>query len=526
MHMKYISSTLAIVTLFSQLAFTSCQDINETDDGARLPKSMASQRAFYKRDADQVEYILKIQAYLSGEAVTFDPDDANYQMICSQLKHSDGRVKLDAWANKTLAALNTNMEGTLTNLERLGKASTFEEVEDIFKYFVTVRKDYFFSRLRSRLMGGCVPSTKPEAFSALNPLSKQSVQLSIDRHALMCEVIKEAYKVLLRDDQERARACLESIEPGTILVKYLMGEVKDILDPDSCTSHDASLSGATAPPVQVIELDGSARVNQSVSAGNATKDRLRRKLAQKQSAQKSVQDLPKGTRHGKPKSKSKPHTPGPKAIALIKEHTEFELANQRQKEEEKRARALAQAEHALRMKALIRQARLEALAVEDEASLSAFSSTSQAASSSSSHSPIPSKQRIKTKTRGIADLSKRRWQDTPRASEAQISSGKREDEREVETQHAASLYKRLVSFWGSKAGQTYHDVAYLFSGLGGRITEKKGGSSHVTLTYHTSEGRALKHELWRPHGSGNTFGFRTPAGLQSFFEKCGLTLRD
>lgn len=85
-----------------------------------------------------------------------------------------------------------------------------------------------------------------------------------------------------------------------------------------------------------------------------------------------------------------------------------------------------------------------------------------------------------------------------------------------------SLVKDLEAFWASKAGLRYHEVATLFKAIGGRISEKRGGSSHVTLSYPMSDGGKLKHELWRPHGSGNTFGFRTMANLHLCFERSGF----
>ncbi|MBA4118371.1 MAG: hypothetical protein C0514_05710 [Candidatus Puniceispirillum sp.] len=516
--MRYIFSTLAFAITFSQLSPASLQEVHEADHGTLLRKSQESHRAFLKRDADQGEYILKIQEYLNGETVTFDPDDANFHVICSELKRPGGREKIDSWAKQTLAALKINIDGVKTNLERLEKATTVEDVEQMFNHFVSIRNGYFLSRFQMRLMGGCVPSTKPEDFASLNALSKQSVQLSIDRHALMCEVIKEAYKVLLKQDQDRARVCLDSIDPGTILAKYLKREVKDILDPDSCSSYDGSRPCAT-PHVQVIDLTDEVQVRLPVLTGNATKDRLRRKLAQKQGLVKSTPNL--SAKASSQESKGKGRRPSKNEIALIKEAAAREREALAQRQAEKHARTLAQAAHAQHMKELVRQARLEALSSDSETTLPAPSSALE--------STTLSKKRVKEKTKGVEDVNKRQRKAGPRASvknkhKARASSGEKEEPREEETQLAANLYKRLVVFWESKAGQTYHDVALLFRGFGGRVTEKKGGSSHVTLTYYGAGGHKLKHELWRPHGGDDTFGFRTTAALQAFFEKCGLTL--
>ncbi|MCA0369760.1 MAG: hypothetical protein LCH26_01475 [Proteobacteria bacterium] len=513
--MRYIFSTLAFAITFSQLTPASQQETHEAEHGALLRKSQESHRAFLKRDADQGEYILKIQDYLNGESVTFDPDDANFHVICSELRHPGGREKLDAWANQTLAALKINIEGVKTNLERLEKATTVEDVEQMFNHFVNIRNGYFLSRFQSMLMGGCVPSTKPEDFASLNALSKQSVQLSIDRHALMCEVIKEAYKVLLKQDQDRARVCLDSIDPGTILAKYLKREVKDILDPDSCSAHDGSRPCAT-PHVQVIDLTDEAQALLPASTGNATKDRLRRKLAQKRD--KVTSDPTKSPAQ---ENKRKGRRPSKKEIAVIKQAAAFERAQLEQKQAEKRRRIEAQAAHAQHMKELIRLVRLDAHTHDSEAEIIGLSSVSE--------NVFPSKKRVKEKKRGIADLNKRQRHDSPRAHgkskpKARKSPREKEEEREDERQRGANLYKRLVAFWGTAAGQTYPDVALLFRGLGGRVTEKKGGSSHVTLTYYTPDGQAHKHELWRPHGGENTFGFRTTAAIKDYFAECGLVV--
>ncbi|MBA4118372.1 MAG: hypothetical protein C0514_05715 [Candidatus Puniceispirillum sp.] len=484
-----------------------------------LQKSLASHQAFQKKDEDTWDYALKIQALLNGEEVAFDPDDACFQEVCHAVRCPGGREGLQEWADKFTQVLKSNIDAGVVSLQVLTRATTAEHVEKVFDRFVGMRNEYFTSRVQQMSQGIALPGTTPEDISSHGPLIRLICQLSVDRHALMCEIAKEAYKVLLALDQDRARACFDRVAPGTFLAKYLAGEITQILDPKSCDGHDGLDMRVKSMINAADQGEKEAGVQCYISIGSATKDRLRRKLAQKQGVAKSTPNLPE--KISSQESKRKGRRPSKKEIALIKKAAALERARLEREEAEKRRRIEAQATHAQHMKELVRQARLDALRSDSETTLPA--------SSSALESTAPSKKRVKEKTRGVEDVNKRQRKGDPRAlakskSEVRGSSGEKEDPREEETQLAANLYKRLVAFWESKAGQTYQDIALLFRGLGGRVTEKKGGSSHVTLTYYGAGGHKLKHELWRPHGGDNTFGFRTTAALQAFFEKCGLTL--
>ncbi|MBA4118373.1 MAG: hypothetical protein C0514_05720 [Candidatus Puniceispirillum sp.] len=512
--MKPMGHLLFLTILSCQVIFASSQSPQELGLEAvtLLPKSLQSQQAMCERDVEFRDYMLKIQGYLAGQEVTFAPDDNVFQSVRTRLAQPGGRKETETWCSQTIAVMNINIVAAQKNIKILEITRCVDHVERIFECFLKGTKNYFTSRREMRALGITIPSTLPQDFETLNPRSQLSAQSAIDRHASLCEVLKEGYKVILKVDQGRANAFLLNLDPDKFLSKYLRGEITYVMDPDSSSLHDG---GA------LYSQNGRPRgeMTTPLQAQKVTKDRLRRKLAQKQGVVKSASNLP--AKVPSQDTLGKGRGPGQKEIALIKEAAALERAKLERKEAEKRSRIEAQAVHARHMKELVRQARLEALRSDSETTLSAPSSALEITS--------PSKKRVKEKTKGVEDVSKRQRKDEPRAlakskTRTRPSSGEKEEPREEETQLAANLYKRLGAFWESKAGQTYHDVTQLFRGFGGRVTEKKGGSSHVTLTYYGAGGHKLKHELWRPHGGDNTFGFRTTAALQAFFEKCGLTL--
>lgn len=354
--------------------------------------------------------------------------------------------------------------------------------------------------------------TMPHMLVNETPLNQLLSKVTIDYHSLSGMLIKEFYQKMKTHDDVIARAYLEKIGALTTLGRYVQKMLKELPDPDTCLMQDAAVQADAAADLLMPSSGAGPR-------GRADKMRLRlqQKLAQKRAsgacAAKTSKTRPKKQNSPKPCSLSAT------TVAGIKATVERDGREAAARYEAKRQRDLLSQQRAQEVQAILRERRATLAPVPP-------SEIFQVASPTSSSSWTAPDMRVRVKTRGVADPARA---ETPISSMATVSSSSGASSSSSQAAHplvTARVLENLGAFWETKAGLTYHEVAALFTALGGRVSEKSGGSSHVTLSYMTGDGTTLKQELWRPHGKGNTFGFRTLAGLRSYFERCGLTLKD
>ncbi|MBA4118369.1 MAG: hypothetical protein C0514_05700 [Candidatus Puniceispirillum sp.] len=526
--MPLFTFVLALFTLSASPVLSSLQEAHQdvTCVGFKplLPKSLNSFVAFLKRDMDFDDYLMKIKNYLDGENEIFEPSDDFFWKIKSVIASVRGR---HAWYKKWITgALETNRFNTQSvcaTIGRIASTTSPEELPEVFKDMVNARQTYLNGRIKGHIQDAQnpqeagLPVTLPVALAGYGPVSKTGAQFSIDKHALLSNLIKEIYEVLLENDPKKAQMCLASIEEGSVLCRYLQRTLKTLPDPDTCLYEegDAFMRTILGAFIKEPELEEAF-----VSTGNATLDRLRKKQAQKKNGETS-QKRPVSVQ---PTQKDHPSSSRPSAatLALIKEDVtrkKKELEEREREKLEKRRQALEYAQNTQRLRSLV--LRQDAA---HEPDIQIMSDQMRAAKIQE----LPGKE----KTKGIADVSrsqKKKAKKKPAAKSKQTRADailpQDAAHPKVDAQHQASaLRKQLTHFWETKAGLTFTGVVHLFQGFGGIVKEKSGGSSHVTLAYYGQGPKALKHELWRPHGGCNTFGFQTVASLHAYFEACGLKL--
>ncbi|MBA4118370.1 MAG: hypothetical protein C0514_05705 [Candidatus Puniceispirillum sp.] len=494
------------------------EELGITNTQTLLPKAHASHWAFLKREVDYHHYLLGIQSYFKGENISLDQDDPIFQILRDRIgSDDDEKIHTLSWLQDSLEAVKSNMRFTTESLVRIRKTTTHNSLRETFAYITKSRAAYFVKRAEAQKNTGRVVATSPDALKQHNALSRRIAQNAIDKHALMSEAVKEAYKALVKIDPQDMEYLPGALGINTAIVQYMTGSIKTIPDPDSCVKHDWLQERAAKIAAPAASQPLEMKTVGSRIQGTPAQQRLKRELEKRRGAHED-RSLHQH-QESKAPSASSSSRPGASTLALIKE----DIA-------QKKKALAAQAQEKARNAAYLKDQILGTVArkgpVADLGQDEPFTLSHSMWVAPDSHE--------KEKTRGVADATRqqkkkqrakaKRALQKQEADTGSLGTPQRSSQTPVDAPLKASLYKRLVNFWGAKAGQTYHDVEILFKGFGGEIIEKSGGSSHVTLVYHVEGKPALKHELWRPHGGGNAFGFKTTAGLQDYLQQCGLTV--
>ncbi|MBA4118368.1 MAG: hypothetical protein C0514_05695 [Candidatus Puniceispirillum sp.] len=490
-----------------------------------LAKSARNFIAHLNRDSEFDAYLTKIDRYLEGEKVAFEPSDAFYKMVNRDVVNS--KASRDGYKGWVLEIRHGSrgIAQTIQGLsERVVKAASPDDLQNLFKDAVNIRArdlDYWTAYYHQDNFDPSdkgIPSSLPIAREDLHLFDLIGVQSAIDKHALICSLIKEAYDVLKKTAPTQAQACLEFVGVGSVLGRYVSRQLKDIPDPHTCLNQERGIPfSALLRKNKKILSYGSVSVNSSRE--DAMRDRLRQKQSRKNDEGAKVKPAPaKVTSTALHASFARPSTA---SLALIKEDVarkKKELDEREKEKLEKQRQAAEWARNAQRLQSLVLSK--DAMHTPDLQIMCDQRGTHE-------RQEAPEKE----KTKGVADLSKSQKKKAQKkraqkAKQAQAENGllQQAPVKEEGPEHRAGLRKQLTHFWDTKAGLTYTGVEQLFKGLGGVVKEKSGGSSHVTLVYYAPEGKAIKHELCRPHGGCNTFGFQTVAGLHAYFEACGLKL--
>ena len=469
-----------------------------------LPKSLASCQAALTREYDFMMYLNGLKGSLESSPCDLAQNDEIQAFIKENLRKdpSSHALFLDCII-KAISCSEDNLHALIVNIQKVKSIRSWEDFQSRAEDDVKKYNSLLNGRIPQGITLRGVPCTAPNEMEKHNPINRLLAQVSIDYHSLRSMFVKESYQKMCSHDEGMARMYLKAIGAHTALGRYVQKETKEIPDPDTCLVQDGKMKAVSAAALL------SASPGSSVSSA---RDKARLRLQQKL-AQKKAQA---GGAPAKPVvQKKRQNAPSrgvlsASAVAAIKSDVEIKAQEAAEREARKKDRALADLKRAQAIKEMLHEMRVAQ-------ELPPSTEMPQDAPSSRWTAPTP---RVREKTRGVARPA------TALAAAPQMSSSSSSCHGAAPLRLTSAVIRRLEAFWEAKAGLTYHEVASLFTSLGGRIGEKSGGSSHVTLSYMAGDGTKLKHELWRPHGSGNTFGFRTMESLHRYFERCGLTLKD
>ena len=507
--MKHTTLTLALYLALCVPTFGSAMEAPKpeaVEPGSLLPKSVAVQRAFIQFEEDNLGYLRQIHRHVILGGSGLDKSDPVQKELA---RHFTGDYSSHACVEKWVA---NSIILTQNNIVEIGKilalTSDVKSIEKAYDYFFDISEiynNYIGSRYRAIVNGDDVPTTEPGKLSSLTALNRHVAEAAINRHACFALALKESYKILLKNSPEKAGECMLTVGPDTLMGQYLRKPRSELPDPQSCLIADGKLTDRTGKERSVRDhvmlLERTAQHSHLTRKDRRAADRAASKAQKKQDATSR---------------RVTAAAPAPSAIATIRAAVTHDQETAARLEAEKalRVRAAQDAREAfLRLR--------EAYIATGGAQEGVVEGATSSSASSTWTAPTP---RVRKKTRRAPGVAYTRASSSSRSSSSSsASSSSQTDGRFAPT---TGIMKRLEAFWDAKAGLTYHEVASLFTSLGGRIGEKSGGSSHVTLSYMAGDGTKLKHELWRPHGSGNTFGFRTVESLHRYFERCGLTLKD
>lgn len=470
-----------------------------------LPKSLSRCQAALSREYDFLTYLKELASSLESETRTFNEDDEIQIFIKRGLQKDPGSQAI--YLNCIQGAISCsegNLSSLVLNIKQITNVRSWEDFQNRADDDVKKYDGLLNGRIPQGITLRSVPSTVPNEMDTHNPINRLLAQVSIDYHSLRSMFVKESYQKMKAHDEVLARAYLKKIGPQTALGRYVQKELKEIPDPDTCLVQDGKMRQVSAATL----LTSSSGPTGS-SPADKTRQRLQQKLAQKKGRGASSPTKPVTQKKRSAGSLRSPLSAS--TVAVIKSDVEIKIQEAAAREEDKRRRALADQKRAQAIKEMLHKMRADQAASPEAEPAVGIPLTV----SSTWTAPTP---RMRKKTKGVAGPAR-----TVVATPATSFSSSHDVMPHALT---AGVMRRLEVFWESKAGLTYHEVASLFTVLGGRISEKGGGSSHVTLSYFMGDAVKFKHELWRPHGKGNTFGFRTMTALRQYFERCGLTLKD
>lgn len=503
--MRSLSSFFVCVFLASS-AFSSAEDTTPLAP-TLLSKSHAVQSAFLQREQDYHAYLLNIKKNIEGGRVDLNAQDSLHQVLLKRIEvSSEGRAQVQHWVSNAIAASEHNIKAQDIILRLIQSATSGEALMEVARQLYAMNENYISNRARAIRQGVYIPCTSPDKIETHDPLNRQVAQNAIDRQASYVEMIKDAYTQLLQYDPQEAAKYIENIGPTRLITQYVLGESDCIPDPTTSMQTDF------APPT-VLPIDDSmglkTRMNQI-----STRTRKERRAQ----ARKHQKNAKKGPAHLTPKKVVSVST-SPYVQEMIRRAVEKNREAAVRKEEERVLKAQKAQDGRVAFERLReeyqRTVRMQIGYVDETASVGTLRTAWSAP-----------EVKVRQKTRGERDPAYAQMsQETSSSTSSSSSAPSSSSQADVQPTLTAGVMKRLEAFWETKAGLTYHEVASLFKALGGRIGEKRGGSSHVTLSFYAPDGTKLKHELWRPHGSGNTFGFRTMESLHGYFGRCGFDIR-